>query len=222
MDLDAYEREGRHIYAELARTVAAIIEKVAAGLSDYRLHSEYCRMCPPRQMHVDVSACGEGRQIRPIGGDQFVGIDALGLPVNSSDPDLKSQCHQKSALAGEFSLVSSLPRHMERARRFVNRPFNIEPLAAEPRERRPVECQTFSTGGARGCTEITATQIAIDMPPSATSTRPVTKDDASDDRNTAAPANSSAFPQRFIGVRLRIQLNRTGSDRKSSLISVAM
>jgi ppGpp synthetase/RelA/SpoT-type nucleotidyltranferase len=37
MDFDAYEREGRHAYAALAETVAAIIEKVAEDQSGYRI-----------------------------------------------------------------------------------------------------------------------------------------------------------------------------------------
>lgn len=47
-------------------------------------------------------------------------------------------------------------------------------------------------------------QIAIVMPPSATSVCPVMKAEASLARKTAAPARSCGVPQRFIGVRLRI------------------
>lgn len=49
-----------------------------------------------------------------------------------------------------------------------------------------------------------ATQIAIVMPPSATSVWPVMKLEASLLRKTAAPARSCGVPQRNIGVRLRI------------------
>lgn len=37
MDLDSYEREGRHVYAELARTIAAIIERVSLSQSAFRI-----------------------------------------------------------------------------------------------------------------------------------------------------------------------------------------
>lgn len=49
-----------------------------------------------------------------------------------------------------------------------------------------------------------AIQIAMVMPPSATSVWPVMKPEASLDRNTAAPARSWGVPQRCMGVRLRI------------------
>ncbi len=62
---------------------------------------------------------------------------------------------------------------------------------------RPTTANTSSAAGR-------SAQIAIVMPPSATSVWPVMKAEASLARNTAAPARSCGVPQRFIGVRLRI------------------
>src|SRR5712664_2670213 len=58
------------------------------------------------------------------------------------------------------------------------------------------------------------------MPPSTTSRWPVTKLAASDARNTAAPANSSSWPNRFIGVRSKNSCPRAVPSSRAAFKSV--
>src|SRR5688572_4487115 len=57
-------------------------------------------------------------------------------------------------------------------------------------------------------------------PPSTTRTSPLTKRAASEERNTAAPANSSTFPNRFIGVRNKNSRPRSVSSSSFWLSAV--
>jgi hypothetical protein len=61
----------------------------------------------------------------------------------------------------------------------------------------------------------------IEYPPSTTIVVPVTKSDARDARNTAAPASSSAWPHRPAGVRNMISSCIAGIVFIGAVISVS-
>ena len=61
---------------------------------------------------------------------------------------------------------------------------------------------------------------AARIPPSTYTTWPLTKSDARDARNTAAPTRSSGRPHRPAGVRPRIHASNSGSSASGRVISV--
>ena len=68
MNLEEFEKEGRSVYEELARTIRSIIETVASRSSDYRIQQVQCRakgVSSLRQKLIDHDAL-ESDQIETV------------------------------------------------------------------------------------------------------------------------------------------------------------